>query len=114
MKSDDMKFELTDNHIKLLTKMYVYFDDYSYDGAPAVDTKRPYGNSSVVYDLYEILFEKDWDSDDDIPDKLYEELMTVHRETATALQIVLVTKSFEPGIYEKSNRYDSRSWRKVN
>lgn len=108
-----MNFELTENHIKLLNRMYVYFDDYSYDGAPAVSTKRPYGNSSVVYDLYEIIFEKDWDNDADMPDELYEELMTIHRETGTALQIVLCTKSFEPGKYEKSNRYNDRSWRKV-
>ena len=111
-----MSFELTENHIKLLNRMYVYFDDNSYDGAPAVDTKRPYGNSGVVYDIYEILNDKEWHYEEceEMPDELYEELMDLHSETGTALQIVLVTKSFEPGTYEMKNRYDSLSWRKVD
>ena len=108
-----MQFEMTENHIKLLHNMYVYFDDGAYDGAPAIDTKRPYGNSSCVYDIYEILHDKEWDSEDDLPGELWEELMRVHRETATALQIVLVTKSFEPGLYEREVLYSRRSWRKV-
>jgi hypothetical protein len=108
------RFELKEEHIKLINRMYVYFDDFSYDGAPAIDSKRPYGNSSVAYDVYEILFGKEFDYDehDEMPEELYEDLMKVHKETATALQIVLCTKSFEPGTYEKTSRYDSLSWKK--
>lgn len=107
------QFELTENHIKLLNHMYVEFDDGAYDGAPAVNIKRPYGNSSCVYDIYEILNGKEWDSEDDMPEELWEQLMKIHRETATALQIVLATKSFDVGVYEISNRYSIRSWSKL-
>ncbi len=108
-----MNFELTENHIKLLNRMYVYFDGGAYDGAPAIDIKRPYGNSSCVYDIYEILHGKEWDSEEDMPETLREELLQIHSETATALQIVLATKSFEPGLYEMKEKYSARSWRKV-
>ena len=110
-----MKFELTENHIKLLNRMYVYWDDGSYDGAPCIDTKRPYGNSSVAYDVYEIIHGKEWDygEHDEMTEEIYEQMMDIHAETATALQIVLCTKSFEPGTYQKKSPYDSLSWRKI-
>lgn len=108
-------FQLTEDHIKLLNRMYVYWDDDSYDGAPAIDTKRPYGNSSVVYDVYVIIHGKEWDygEHDEMTEEIYEQMLVLHRETATALQIVLCTKSFEPGTYEKKSPYDSLSWRKI-
>jgi len=39
-------FVLTENHIKLLRKAYVTWEDGDF-GAPSIDTRRPYGNSSV-------------------------------------------------------------------
>jgi hypothetical protein len=113
---EEMKFELTKNHIKLLRNMYFDYDDYTETGAPYADPKRPYGNSSVVYDVYEIIFEKRWeatDDEDEMDDELQDELMQLHYETATALQIVLAAKSFEPGIYELADPRDRFSWRKV-
>jgi hypothetical protein len=109
------QFELTENHIKLLNRMYVYWDDDSYDGSPRIDSKRPYGNSDVVNDVYEIIHGKEWDYDeqDEMPEEIYEQMLELHRETATALQIVLCTKSFEPGTYEIKKAYNSRSWGKV-
>jgi hypothetical protein len=104
------KFELTKTHIKLLNSMYV--NDVAY-GAPAIDSKRPYGNSAVASDIYEIVHGEEWDNDEEMPDEVDEEMLAIHRETATALQIVLCTKSFEPGVYEKKNRYDDLSWRKI-
>ena len=107
-------FQLTEDHIKLLNRMYVYWDDDSYDGAPAIDTKRPYGNSGVVNDVYEIIHGKEWDYEhEEMPEEIYEQMMDIHAETATALQIVLCTKSFEPGLYELKSLWDSLSWRKV-
>jgi hypothetical protein len=96
-----MRFELTENHIKLLNRMSVYFEKDAYDGAPAIDIKRPYGNSSVAYDIYEILNGKPFDSDEDMPDEICEALIEIHKQTATALQVVLDTMAFTPGVYEK-------------
>lgn len=108
-------FKLTDDHIKLLNNMFVEWS-LGYDGAPAIDTKMPYGNSNPIYDIYELLQGKKWDCDEDgeMSDDLQEQLHLLHRETEIALQIVLFTKSFEPGMYEKIDKYDSRSWRKIN
>jgi hypothetical protein len=108
---EPMEFELTEIHIKLLQGMYVYFDDFGYDGAPAVDLKRPYGNSDTVGDVYEILYGEQWDYDEyeEMPDEVISEMLKLHRETGTALQIVLYTKSFEPGIYYRP-RYHTREW----
>lgn len=108
-------FQLTENHIKLLNRMYVYWDNGAYDGSPCIDSKRPYGNSGVVNDIYEIVHGKEWDYDEheEMPEEIYEQMLEIHRETATALQIVLCMKSFEPGTYEKKISYDSLSWRKT-
>lgn len=109
-------FELTENHIKLLQNMYFDYDDYTETGAPVADCKRPYGNSMVYYDIYEILNGEKWegeDENDEFPDELKNELMSIHYGTATALQIILATRSFEPGIYELEKWRDRFSWRKV-
>lgn len=95
-----MRFRLTENHIKLLNHMCVYFEDEAYSGAPAVDIKRPYGNRSVAHDIFRIINGKEW-GDDKMPVGVREELIDFHRETATALQVVLDTMSFQPGVYEK-------------
>ena len=111
-----MQFEMTENHIKLLQHMYFDYDEYTETGAPYADPKRPYGNSNVVYDIYEIIFGKYWegeDEDDDMDEELQDDLMSIHYETATALQIILATKSFEPGVYEMEDGRDRFSWRKV-
>lgn len=84
-----MRFELTENHIKLLNRMYVYFDNNAYDGAPAVDIKRPYGNRSVELDIFEIINGKEWNDDNEMPSGIRAELINFHRETSTALQVVL-------------------------
>ena len=47
-------FELTEEHIKLLRQMCVSWDDCEF-GAPAIDCKRPYGNSDVYSDIAKIL-----------------------------------------------------------
>lgn len=116
------KFELTKNHITLLRNMYFEYDEYTETGAPVADCKRPYGNSDVAVDIYEILYGKTFDLYDEETDdykeeweEIRDELMRLHYGTATALQIILSTKSFEPGIYE-CERTEERlgfSWKKV-
>jgi len=121
-------FELKEEHLKLMKEFNVDWDDRAYDGAPAIDIKRPYGNSDVHGDMLEILgweklkdglfkftlFGKEYlikgedddrvsgyDLDEDADcDELNAALDKLHRETAVALQICLVTQSFRPGTYE--------------
>ena len=95
-------FELSEDHLKLLRAMNVSWDDCEF-GAPAIDPKRPYGNSHVYEDMAKILGIKAFEDtvgekhflkeDIDLMDKF-------HKETKIALQIVLMTGRFEPGIYE--------------
>lgn len=110
------RFTLTAQHVKLLRAMYVYWEDYpeEHDGAPAVDSKRPYGNSSVLRDVAKIIGEPPPDADGEWADGQAERLLTIHAETATALQIVLITGSFDPGEFRKSDPYLSRSWQRVS
>lgn len=116
------EFNLKEEHIKLLSNSYVSLDEsYSDFGSVCIDKKRPYGNSGVVGDIYKILNGKELDeqelneqgiSYDEFCDKLYEEYLELHRETETALQIILHTKSFEVGAYRR-NDY-SKDWVKIN
>jgi hypothetical protein len=104
-----MEFTLTESHIKLLKSMYVGWSPCEY-GAPEIDPKRPYGNSSVEHDIHEILTgeEPDGELDDDLSYEYYK----LHKETQTALEIVLRTGQFEPGVYSTSTPY-KRDWKLV-
>lgn len=88
-------FHLTDDHIKLLRRMYVGYND-SEHGAPEIDPKRPYGNSWVEGDIHEILTEG---NQMELTEELKDKYNKLHRETQTALQIVLSTGKFQPGTY---------------
>ena len=108
--SQDMEFTVTEEHIKLLRNAYVKWDDCEF-GAPAIDCKRPYGNSSVLYDVAEILGYKRMGEDWSWPSQeLYDKLNRLHKETLTALQIFLSIGIMEPGYY-KSTDYGS-TWSK--
>lgn len=103
-------FKLTQNHIKLLQRMYVGWQNCE-TGAPEIDPKRPYGNSWVAGDVYEIIHGKC--PQGGLEDDEEDEYLKLHEETADALQIVLVTKSFTPGKYVRDNPYNHRDWRLV-
>lgn len=107
-------FTLTEQHIKLLQSMYARFEDDAYDGAPAIDIKRPYGNSFVAGDVAEIIGEPFDDDEEFMAEEDIERFMAIHRETGTALQVCLSTLSFEPGLYGRPSKYDTRKWVKVN
>jgi len=101
--SNKQKFILTDQHLKLLSRMVVGWQDCEF-GAPEIDPKRPYGNSSVIADIVEILGIPQQvcpHCDEPISEDGYDEdeLQKLHEETETALQIVLSTQSFIPGKY---------------
>lgn len=117
--SEGATFTLKPEHITLLRHAYVQWQDCE-TGAPEIDPKRPYGNSSVALDVAEILGEKAPDEDEDgarawreWEEKREPELMQLHRETETALQIILATGAFEPGEYRLTEKYDDRSWVRV-
>lgn len=109
MTFDIEKFTLTEQHIKLLRKANVSWDCSEF-GAPAIDPKRPYGNSHVIGDIAEIL-EAPLDEDGEPSDEDFERLQTVHCETHTALQVVLEAGTFEPGNYEREQYVGS--WKRV-
>ena len=91
-------FMLTEEHIKLLKRAYVDWWDCEF-GAPIINPKRPYGNSDVIGDIGEILGIKP-DNGEDFTDEQEEGMNQIHKETQTALQIILSTGSFTPGLYE--------------
>lgn len=101
-------FVLTEEHVKLLRAMYVSWDDCEF-GAPAIDPKRPYGNSDVISDIAEELgwTRPDGDEDDDFewPVELDDRARQLHAETKTALQCVPTTGSFEPGTFKQNLHY---------
>lgn len=105
-------FTVTDEHLKLLRSANVSWGDIE-TGAPCIDGKRPYGNGDVVGDIAEIL---GWILVDTVEGPMMtkeqaERAGDLHRETETALQIVLATGTFEPGDYEAS-KY-GKDWRRV-
>lgn len=117
---DKKYFTLTEDHIKLLTNSYVRWDDCEF-GAPAIDSKSPYGNSDPIADMYEILEGKQLDEEeieyqgvnyDDFVDELAEKYEPLHKELETVLQIVLHTKSFETGFYELEGY--GKDWKRLN
>lgn len=105
------KFIITESHLTLLKNAFVGWDGCEY-GAPAIDCKRPYGNSDVELDIAELL---GWEySEDGLDDDMSELASKIHKETKTVLQICLVTGEFKTGVYVKTDKYDNTSWvRKV-
>jgi hypothetical protein len=96
------RFTLTLEHVALLKRMCVEWQDEPYDGAPAINIKRPYGNSSVWQDVAEIIGlqpAEDDDGEKHWPKGTRERCMALHRETETALQVCLTAQTFEPGDY---------------
>lgn len=103
-------FNLLPEHITLLRNSYTSWDNCEF-GATQIDPKRPYGNSDVYSDIYELLYPEDKDriSNDDGPgfsDDELDYMLKLHKETETALQIVLRTGQFKPGKYRARFYYD--------
>jgi hypothetical protein len=105
------KFTVTENHIKLLRRANVSWENSEF-GAPAIDCKRPYGNSSVYQDIGEILGIEPQDKlCGEFSDAQTDFMRQVHDETQVALQIFLSTGQMSVGNYE-SEKY-TNDWRKV-
>lgn len=98
-------FTVTEEHLKLLQHVYldwIYGEGY---GAPAINSKRPYGDSYVERSIAEILDapDGDWVWEDGIkayPTPEAEERFTrLHVETMIVLHIVLAARDIRPGRY---------------
>lgn len=85
----ELRFTVTDDHLVLARRMHVGWDGDEF-GAPAVDSKRPYGNSDVLDDMREILGR---------PGATDDELNELHRQMKTVLQIALRVGTFRAGEY---------------
>lgn len=107
-------FNVTTDHLKLLRNMYIGWDDCEF-GAPAVDCKRPYGNSSVYSDIHEILtgcedfgdIEEDCGEEYDVLTSKYNSL---HEEMQTVLQILVSNLYIVEGEYILDG-YDVTQWK---
>ena len=102
-----IKFVVTEDHLKLLKHFWIDWDNTEF-GAPAVDPKRPYGNSSVISDIAEILGWMDsdwWDGDQDIPSEWHVNGNKIHKEMQTVLQILVSTLSISTGTYVNKSKY---------
>lgn len=89
--------------------MNIGWQDCEY-GAPEVDPKRPYGNSSVEEDIAEILGWKV--GEDGLTEKQSEKASGLHSQMETVLQIGVSTLKFEVGTYKLKDDY-STDWKKV-
>jgi hypothetical protein len=102
--SNRREFTLTKDHINLLQEIEFTMLDWEYPGAPGGDAKRPYGNSghNAIRDMADALGRLDPDHDEIDADDATNEILAIWNETADALQVILHTRSFEPGIYVKT------------
>lgn len=99
------KFVVTHEHLKLLQRMYVGWQQCEY-GAPEINPKRPYGNSDVEADIAEILgWEYEEDPWDGMPADLRAVAHDIHSEMQTVLQILVVNLHIYVGKYEKPDKY---------
>ena len=87
-------FLLKPEHIKLLQNAYIGWDGCEF-GAPAIDCKRPYGNSNVVDDIAEIL---GWGTGE-LTKEQKDYAHKLHEETQTALQILVQKAAIPWGTY---------------
>lgn len=105
--SNKRKFILKPEHLLLLKNMYVGWQDCEF-GAPEIDPKRPYGNSDVESDIAEILglqlFE-DAEGEKHLSAEQSQYIYDLHRDTKTALQIILRNCEIKCGEYE-TDKYD--------
>lgn len=100
MGNPGLTFTVTDDHLRLLKRVYIGWEHCEY-GAPAIDCKRPYGNSDVAQDICEIL---GWEFDeDDGPTREQEDAArAIHKEMQVVLQILCAHLAIQPGIYTRS------------
>ena len=110
------EFTVTEEHLKLLKNLQFRYDDDIEFGAPAVDPKRPYGNSDVYCDIAEIIGlepegVEDAYGDRDFTRDQLDYMKNLHKEMTTVLQILGASGEATPGTYTSSNY--GVDWNKV-
>lgn len=103
-------FTLTEDHIKVISNMYTYAGDYN---LAQIDTRRPYGNTNFIKDIHFIINDE-LDYNYELTQEDYEAGIKLQAQIPIALQIILCTASFVPGVYSKRSRYDEHSWELVS
>lgn len=111
MRKQNKIFEVTEDHLKLISASYVDWFDCEY-GAACINPKRPYGNGDVETDVCEILG-IDTDEDGEYTKDSLKRAGEIHKETKTALQICLSLLEFKPGVYVTTDDICFRTWRHV-
>jgi hypothetical protein len=110
------EFTVTGEHLRLLRRAYVSWEEGEFLGAPSIDSKRPYGNSDIYRDIAEILDvpESEWADEDFNPSPDAEwRFLRLHVETAVALQVALATGEFRTGRYvREDDESGSDRWRR--
>lgn len=102
-------FKIKDVHLKLLQHTYISWNNCEF-GAPSIDCKRPYGNSSIYNDMFEIIgLGKLEDLNEAAQEIMFDMLRKLHEELKTTLQICLQTLSFETGKYTETDN----GWEKI-
>lgn len=104
------KFIITEDHIKLLKRLFFFYDESAYDGAPAVDPKRPYGNSAVHSDICEIVGLPEPCEECGTNEESFHTAQRLHEEMVIVLQIICCTASVKTGTYIKKDEYNDLSW----
>lgn len=92
------EFTVTEDHLKLLRRFNIRWRQGGYLGAPAVDEKRPYGDSDILQDVAEILG-WDYDEEEGLPEAQSAEAIRLHQGMADVLEIIIHTESFTAGRY---------------
>lgn len=92
------RFTVTEQHLALIRQLSIRWSGGEY-GNPEIDPKRPYGNSDRARDVLTILGLRD--PRDRVELSPEEEALAwrLHREVATALEILLAVGTFTPGVY---------------
>jgi hypothetical protein len=93
------QFEITDDHMALLREMNWRWEDEMEFGGPAVDAKRPFGNSSRIYSDMADALGWEYDADDR---ELEATLDALYRETLQVLVVGISAGTFAPGVYERT------------
>jgi hypothetical protein len=88
------RFIIREEHLNLLKRSYWEWWRCEF-GSPAIDCKRPFGNSDVVADVNEILG----------VEYSYEQCQELVKELVTVMQIIAKTLTIETGVYVKNNPY---------
>ena len=108
------EFVLKNEHLALLAKVNLVWREGE-NGAPAVDSKRPYGNSDAMKDIANILSEAQGTCPHckaDLSPGAFPtgQLGGLHRETLTAMEVIFQSGLTTPGLYVRDK--ETSPWRK--